>query len=490
MSRIRKDIASLGTWSDTLIWYAKAVGAVRKRAITERTSWLYLAAIHGMDLDGWIAQDLLPEDPSLPPSDERKTVFDQCQHAGWYFLPWHRGYLAAFESILGDWIAQNGGPSDWGLPYWNYLNADNPDARDIPQEFRDTTLPNSSDPNPLAQALRGPATRLGPEPWIPVDITLDAQTGHPNFTASAGAGGYGGGATGFVHFGSATGAVEQDPHNYVHVMVGGDNSSSPKGWMYDPNFAGLDPIFWMHHCNIDRLWEAWMSESTNHQETGAAWSGGPFPRQFEMPDSSGNLNVFTPADTLPGGSLAPNYDNLTAGTGISPTVALETIMTEDQSDRGAKRASLVAANTSALSVGAGEVQSKMAFRAPRARSEETVLESTVSSPSRYFLNVEGVRGAVASGVFTVKVSAPNAEGNGFEKTFVLFGIAKASDTVSGHSGNGLSSTVDVTEALNALLMESGPELESLDIRLKQEGGTEQNGQREITVDRVSIYEEK
>jgi len=38
-------------------------------------------------------------------------------------------------------------------------------------------------------------------------------------------------------------------HNRVHVWVGGDMlpSSSP-----------TDPVFYMNHCNIDRIWEAWL----------------------------------------------------------------------------------------------------------------------------------------------------------------------------------------------------------------------------------------
>lgn len=38
-------------------------------------------------------------------------------------------------------------------------------------------------------------------------------------------------------------------HNLVHVWVGGDMlpASSPN-----------DPVFFMHHCNVDRLWESWM----------------------------------------------------------------------------------------------------------------------------------------------------------------------------------------------------------------------------------------
>lgn len=38
-------------------------------------------------------------------------------------------------------------------------------------------------------------------------------------------------------------------HNRVHVFVGGDMSPSAS-----PN----DPIFYLNHCNVDRIWEAWM----------------------------------------------------------------------------------------------------------------------------------------------------------------------------------------------------------------------------------------
>ncbi len=45
------------------------------------------------------------------------------------------------------------------------------------------------------------------------------------------------------------GTLEQTPHNLVHVFVG--------GIMAQANSA-LDPLFMMHHCNIDRIW--WMCE--------------------------------------------------------------------------------------------------------------------------------------------------------------------------------------------------------------------------------------
>ncbi|KAG9093767.1 hypothetical protein FS749_013789, partial [Ceratobasidium sp. UAMH 11750] len=44
--------------------------------------------------------------------------------------------------------------------------------------------------------------------------------------------------------------IEQ-PHNRVHLVVGG------LGHMGDNDTAGFDPIFFLHHCNVDRLLSFW-----------------------------------------------------------------------------------------------------------------------------------------------------------------------------------------------------------------------------------------
>jgi tyrosinase len=38
-------------------------------------------------------------------------------------------------------------------------------------------------------------------------------------------------------------------HNRVHVWVGGDMAPATS-----PN----DPVFYLNHCNVDRIWEKWM----------------------------------------------------------------------------------------------------------------------------------------------------------------------------------------------------------------------------------------
>ena len=40
--------------------------------------------------------------------------------------------------------------------------------------------------------------------------------------------------------------------SYLQILGGAT------GFMGGFSTAPLDPLFWMHHCNIDRLWEVWV----------------------------------------------------------------------------------------------------------------------------------------------------------------------------------------------------------------------------------------
>ena len=44
-------------------------------------------------------------------------------------------------------------------------------------------------------------------------------------------------------------------HNRVHVWVGGDMS---------PGSSPNDPVFFLNHCNVDRIWEAWMMNNARN----------------------------------------------------------------------------------------------------------------------------------------------------------------------------------------------------------------------------------
>ncbi|KAJ2996118.1 hypothetical protein HDV02_000171 [Globomyces sp. JEL0801] len=58
-------------------------------------------------------------------------------------------------------------------------------------------------------------------------------------------------------------ALENGPHNNFHMAIGGISIVNELmiGDMYDPDTSPNDPIFFMHHANIDRLWAVWQSQN-------------------------------------------------------------------------------------------------------------------------------------------------------------------------------------------------------------------------------------
>ena len=88
MTRLRHNIWNLGTpqdpWHPITLGYALGVRAMQQLPVTDPRSWDYQSAIHGT---------YLTSKPSGAP-------WNQCQHATWFFVPWHRMYLFQFENIL------------------------------------------------------------------------------------------------------------------------------------------------------------------------------------------------------------------------------------------------------------------------------------------------------------------------------------------------------------------------------------------------------
>lgn len=272
MTFVRRSIWSLGTandpWHPITLGYARAVRAMQALPIADARSWRYQAAIHGLA-------------GTTPPSG---APWNECQHATWYFLPWHRMYLYQFERIVRSFVVAAGGPADWALPYWDYEAAG---ANSLPRAFRAPKLPDGT-ANPLFVAQRAPGINAGST--LPSSVTSSTVAMGTNAFTTPTSGtpmGFGGPRTGFAHFGPAPGALENQPHNIMHVVIGGS------GLMSDPDTAAQDPIFWLHHANIDRLWERW--RLTGHANaTTQTWRR----RSFRLRDETGKAVRMKVADVL------------------------------------------------------------------------------------------------------------------------------------------------------------------------------------------------
>lgn len=326
MTRTRKDVWRLppikqgSVWSDTVLWYARAVGALMERPISDQTSWNFLGAIHGIDPPLWTDFGYLKSGQKLPAAAVQKRLWRQCQHQTWYFLPWHRGYLVAFEAIVLDAVVKLGGPHDWALPYWNYSDTTDPNALKLPTAFHEKKLPTGED-NPLFVSRRY-GTGNGTVVIDPRLVALTKVLKETEFagTSTGGSSGFGGPPTRFQHSSAnnnANGQLEQQPHNNVHVLVGGQIAHSsgqdPRnmGLMTNPDTAALDPIFWVHHANIDRLWEVWLKRNIHHRNpTKSAWLNGPANRAFAMPKPDGSDYVYAAKDVLDTTALGYVYEDV------------------------------------------------------------------------------------------------------------------------------------------------------------------------------------
>jgi tyrosinase len=201
-------------------------------------------------------------------------------HRGPIFLPWHRFMLLLFEQHLQRVLNDD----TFALPYWDWAadgDKPGPDQASSPLWQPDgiggsglpvTTGPFAFDPNPQnpsfrvffvenlqtgqltvnqqGRGLRRQLAQASEARTLPttaqVDGALQTQSVYDRPDWDAASHGFRNRLEGFW-----TGETSGGPglHNRVHVWVGGDMG---------PGTSPNDPVFYLNHCNVDRIWEAWM----------------------------------------------------------------------------------------------------------------------------------------------------------------------------------------------------------------------------------------
>ena len=502
MTNTRVNVFAGDDWADPILWYAKGVSAMQSRPLKDRTGWRFWGGMHGFDASSWEAHGYLSAGDAPPSGADANQFWRQCQHGSWYFLPWHRGYLLAFEQTVRAAVVQQGGPTDWALPYWNPFV---PDEAQLPPAFASPTWAGGEGPNPLyVEARYGPGT--DGDVFVPLSQVNLRALADRAFTgvSTGGSPGFGGVDTGFSHGGSPHGGLETQPHDWTHGLVGGRNPEDPQvlGLMSDPDTAGLDPIFWLHHCNIDRLWETWRQSSPTHTDpVDPSWLNGPAStggRPFVMPLPTGDTWTYIPADVVSIETLGYEYDSLSpAGVGPAPAVAAEALL------GGTAMASsvpeLVGATTGKVVVSGTGVTSEVQLDRPARervvaslRSPEPADQAAppANAGDRVFLNLENVRGDSDATAFWVYLglgpeAKPEDHPDLLAGSIAPFGLRKASLADDEHAGQGLTFVLDVTDVVNHLHLDDSFDVERLPVRLLPvqpvAAGTE------VTVGRITIY---
>jgi tyrosinase len=473
---------------------------------------------------GWSFIKLSPNVPTTPlPSQADQDLFwNQCQHGTWYFLPWHRGYLISLEAQLRKDIISLSGPADWALPYWSYFGGANGSQYVMPPAFAAQTLPDGS-ANFLYVALRygpdgdeniyvptpdGEAAHPGDPNFAPGDVTLDCMTSRLFTTTSPPtAPGFGGANTGFLHGGQNHGNLETNPHDQVHGFVGSfptPPQGSIQGLMAIPNTAALDPIFYLHHANIDRLWAGWNTNG-NFNPPNADWLSGPTTRKFVMPGGAGNQPwYYTPNQVDNLDKLNYIYEELPPPPAPAPaelvmrlnslgaTDAAEKAKIEPQSSALPMLTELIGANEGPLRIEGSTTRTlvRLDTLVRRKVMASLVHPSEISPPDHVFIKLENVRGDFDAAAFGVYINLPEGAKPRNSPEFLagtvsLFGLHLASIEDGPHSGEGLTFLLDATHIIDHLHLSRQLDVGSLRVSLVTT--RELPPEAKITVGRVSLY---
>jgi tyrosinase len=249
--RCRQNVAALNGYQ--LAALRRGVAVMKDRPASDRRSWAFQANIHGTS------------GPDMDP------LFNQCEHGTLFFLAWHRAYLYFFERIL----RQAAGDPYLSLPYWDWTT-----APALPAAFRMPADPG----NPLFDGSRF----INDGSLLPSPVVVDDLNTALNFVEFP--------ASGFLGFSPS---LEGSPHGAVHVLIGGNMGFVSR--------AANDPIFWLHHCNIDRVWNRWLNRGGGRVNP----SDSAFlDKTYQFADESGQVVSVKVRDALSSARLGYCYDNV------------------------------------------------------------------------------------------------------------------------------------------------------------------------------------
>lgn len=368
---LRPDINSLAG-QKMIDLYAAAVKAMQDPDINyppQPQSWIFQSYIHGVPINPFDPANsggLRTGTPGLkkrvdqiygnPPDGTPQAAWKQaalecwgtCTHASPYFTTWHRWYVYFFESIC----RRMSKDPNFMLPYWNYAS-DQGASLQLPPKFQ--FLPPPGQPtnalffddrglgfgNPQGAGPQNVAMNDGGYmPYFQTEYqsALGAKVIFPsdvNFFAPP--------DPGYFKLGF-TGRLECVPHDNVHDNVG--------GWMGNVPSAAGDPIFFVHHCQVDRLYASWEAETgvsynwgnSATQPSEQAWKN----RTASFVDSDGKLVKVKLGDAINTQDLGYEYDDLAK---VSPQKAVAAVAPTPEAETS--RLILAAMQTNSFSVKSG-----------------------------------------------------------------------------------------------------------------------------------------
>src|SRR5262245_1363032 len=196
--------------------------------------------------------------------DMHTRVSSPQAHGAPGFLAWHRAYLLDLERFL-----QAIDPSV-ALPYWRFDQAaPNIFSLDFLGVSDSLGTVQFSPANPLRFWVTDGVQGINRRPFF------NTTTGRPGLRTEAQTLALGGASSQYRLFRT----MEGNPHGTAHTSFGGSISSI--------GTAAKDPLFFLLHCNVDRLWAKWQRQfGRANPALAAAYDSNPGnPIGHNLPDS-------------------------------------------------------------------------------------------------------------------------------------------------------------------------------------------------------------
>lgn len=405
--RIRPDAAS-PQGQTMLEAYAQAVAQMKQAPEGSPLSWRFQHYTHWVSGPGKDAEiQRIFGAPDSPDKMLALAMWSTCRgHFNWspqlaQFLSWHRMYVLRFEAIVAHVLRMD----HFALPYWDYTNADDA-RRAIPEAFRRPDDPAFAS---LFVATRKPGVNQGAPIASAAELNLNAML-HGDYD-------------------TFNELLDGTPHGTVHVRVG---TTANMGAV--PTAAN-DPIFWLHHANIDRIWESWRAAGGTDHPADGPWG----EAEFTFAAADGQPAPMRSGEVLDIGALGYGYQDLLQPPGpISPPSEAPPIMTMAQAE---SPAAPIVLGPEPVTVALSGAEAALGAR----------LESVGDGDERYLVIVSGLRAAVQPGatygVFLGGDPADIALGEDAPNFAGAFTFFNAPTLEEGQAGQAL---IDVTDAVRAL----------------------------------------
>lgn len=300
------------------VWTLFILAVERLKAMDQqtKTSFYQVAGIHGRPVVSW---DGLPPWTTGPEAN-----YGYCPHGGHLFTMWHRPYLMLYEKLLHEQalaivngISDNTVKAKWRtaasklrLPYWDWALKTPSGEHNMPTSIADDTI-TITYPNNTVRSIANPLRKYTFHPLIPsdfsqpgeelfypydkwkstlrnptfpdnsVDATDNKTEMHMIFDEQRDSRARGiyrvmSQWQGWGNFSTSAYTNPRSPLQIgdIETQHGPGHTSFMNGHMGPSAYTAFDPVFWLHHANVDRyvaIWQAvypstWMVRDINSQQ--------------------------------------------------------------------------------------------------------------------------------------------------------------------------------------------------------------------------------